>query len=149
MGSTRIEMPAIPALTYSSGSRAPQAIAGFAGRVLAVDDEPINLAVLARQLGNEGFEVVKASSGAEALERVKEGGFDIVLLDVMMPRMSGYEVCRIIRDELGNHELPIVLVTAKTQEQDLVDGFERGANDYIRKPFAMDRLLSSIDRLLS
>ncbi len=144
MGSTRIEMPAIPALTYSSGSRAPQAIAGFAGRVLAVDDEPINLAVLARQLGNEGFEVVKASSGAEALERVKEGGFDIVLLDVMMPRMSGYEVCRIIRDELGNHELPIVLVTAKTQEQDLVDGFERGANDYIRKPFTKGELIARV-----
>ena len=102
------------------------------------------MAVLARQLGNEGFEVVKASSGAEALERVKEGGFDIVLLDVMMPRMSGYEVCRIIRDELGNHELPIVLVTAKTQEQDLVDGFERGANDYIRKPFTKGELIARV-----
>jgi two-component system sensor histidine kinase ChiS len=115
-----------------------------AGRVLAVDDEPINLAVLARQLGNEGFEVVKASSGPEALDQLRASSFDIVLLDVMMPRMSGYEVCRTIRGELGNVEMPVVLVTAKNQEQDLVDGFDCGANDYIRKPFTKGELVARV-----
>ncbi len=132
-----------PASTHVS-AHMPIAGLGVAGRVLAVDDEPINLAVLARQLGNEGFEVVKASNGPEAIEKLKSESFDIVLLDVMMPRMSGYDVCRVVRRELGLADLPVVLVTAKTQEQDLVDGFDCGANDYIRKPFTKGELVARV-----
>ena len=115
------------------------------GRVLAVDDEPINLAVLSRQLTAEGFEVVKASSGPEALEILARESFDIVLLDVMMPKMSGYEVCRTIREEDRHKEMSIVLVTAKAQEQDVVDGFGCGATDYIRKPFSKGELISRVN----
>jgi signal transduction histidine kinase/class 3 adenylate cyclase len=143
-GSTSVHVAAAAPPSARFSAHMPIAGLGVVGRVLAVDDEPINLAVLARQLGNEGFEVVKASNGPEAIEKLKSESFDIVLLDVMMPRMSGYDVCRVVRRELGLADLPVVLVTAKTQEQDLVDGFDCGANDYIRKPFTKGELVARV-----
>ena len=139
-----VQVPVSSAASSHVSAHIPIAGVGVMGRVLAVDDEPINLAVLARQLGNEGFEVVKASNGPEAIEKLRRETFDIVLLDVMMPRMSGYDVCRVVRRELGLADLPVVLVTAKTQEQDLVDGFDCGANDYIRKPFTKGELVARV-----
>lgn len=143
-GVSSVHIPVAAPVSGHVSAHMPIAGLGVVGRVLAVDDEPINLAVLARQLGNEGFEVVKASSGPEAIEKLKSETFDIVLLDVMMPRMSGYDVCRVVRRELGLADLPVVLVTAKTQEQDLVDGFDCGANDYIRKPFTKGELVARV-----
>ena len=113
--------------------------------VLVVDDEPVNRLVLENQLRTRGYRVVEASSGEEALRRVAEEAVpDLVLLDVMMPKMSGYEVCRRLRERFPPHELPIIFLTAKNQPHDLVTGFKQGANDYLTKPVAKSELLARV-----
>lgn len=115
-------------------------------RILVVDDEPINQQVLSNHLSLAHYSVVQAMNGAEALRLIDEGGnFDLVLLDVMMPNMSGYEVCQRIRQTHLATELPIIMVTAKTQSDDLVTGLGLGANDYIAKPFSKKELLARIE----
>ncbi|MCP4345192.1 MAG: response regulator [Desulfobacterales bacterium] len=112
-------------------------------QILIVDDEPINLHVLANQFSLFNYSVIKALDGFEALETVqKQGKPDLVLLDVMMPKMSGYEVCRKLRETYSASELPVILLTAKNRVEDLVSGFKSGANDYITKPFLKDELLA-------
>ncbi len=113
-------------------------------RVLLVDDEPINVRVLENHLSSS-FDIARAESGAAAL-RLLTDGFkpDLVLLDVMMPRMSGYEVCRHIRARFSASEVPVVLVTAKDGIADIVTGFDAGANDYLTKPVAKLELLARI-----
>ncbi|GAA4300739.1 hypothetical protein GCM10023163_22870 [Aestuariibaculum suncheonense] len=113
-------------------------------KVLVVDDEPVNRRVLENHLTVAGYGVVEAGSGTEALNLIKQETFDLVLLDVMMPNLSGYEVCEIIRKEYSASELPIVLLTAKNRVSDLVAGFNVGANDYLTKPFSKNELLSRI-----
>ncbi|MGK5091220.1 pentapeptide repeat-containing protein [Deltaproteobacteria bacterium TL4] len=113
--------------------------------ILIVDDEPINLQVLVNYLSLEKYSVTKASSGAEALAIIKDQApFDLLLLDVMMPHMTGYELCQILRNNYPAHELPIVLLTAKNQPADIKSGFESGANDYLTKPISKDELLARI-----
>ena len=113
--------------------------------ILAVDDEPINLQVLKNQLGMAGYEVITSSSGIEAIEMLESDFLpDIILLDVMMPRMSGYEVCRKIREKYPIANLPILMLTAKNQVTNLVEGSSLGANDYISKPFDKQELLTRI-----
>ncbi|UCH97401.1 MAG: response regulator, partial [Candidatus Aminicenantes bacterium] len=115
-------------------------------RILVVDDEIINLQVLTNHLMLHGLSVLKALNGEEALDIIHDPGqrVDMVLLDVMMPRMSGYEVCRIIRRYYTPSELPVIMLTAKTQLSNLVEGLESGANDYITKPFSSEELLERI-----
>jgi CheY-like chemotaxis protein/nitrogen-specific signal transduction histidine kinase len=117
-----------------------------AGRnILVVDDEPVNLKVLKNHLEREGYNVTLAHDGHEALSLLSEGHqFSLVLLDVMMPRISGYEVCQKIRERYLSTELPVIMVTAKNQINDLVEGFDIGANDYIVKPFSRDELLARV-----
>ncbi len=114
-------------------------------RVLIVDDEPVNLQVLENHLSLQGFEVRRATSGKEALEALA-GGFlpDAIVLDVMMPRMSGYEVTRRVRHDFPGTDVPIVLLTAKTQPADIVEGLSAGANDYITKPFSKTELVARL-----
>ncbi|MFI0429111.1 tetratricopeptide repeat protein [Mariniflexile sp. HMF6888] len=112
--------------------------------VLVVDDEPINRRVLENHLKVAGYKVVEANNGNEALKLVKQRAFDLILLDIMMPNMSGYEVCEVIRKTYSPSELPIVLLTAKNRVSDLVAGFNVGANDYLTKPFSKNELLSRI-----
>ncbi|MDM8551608.1 ATP-binding protein [Desulfobacterales bacterium HSG2] len=115
-------------------------------RILAVDDEPVNLQVLRNQLGSEYYSVTPASGGREALDAVESGPeFDLVLLDVMMPGMSGYEVCRHLREKYPETDLPVLMLTAKNQVDDLVAGFEAGANDYLAKPFSREELLARVN----
>jgi two-component system sensor histidine kinase ChiS len=124
-------------------------------RLLVVDDDPVNLAVLVAQLEPEGFTVCQAHNGQEALEQLRtdtanSGGderaapFDMVLLDVMMPGMSGFEVCERIRKTYTATRLPVLLLTAKNQVGDLVHGFDAGANDYLSKPFSKRELLARV-----
>ncbi|MCB0586445.1 MAG: response regulator, partial [Phaeodactylibacter sp.] len=114
-------------------------------RILIVDDEPVNLKVLENHLRLQGFVVEKAGNGSQALEIIQRSKpFDLVILDIMMPKMSGYEVCKKIRESYPPSNLPIVLLTAKNRVADLVEGFQAGANDYITKPFSRDELLSRI-----
>jgi putative two-component system response regulator len=103
--------------------------------ILAVDDQPQNLELLEAQLGPRGYEVVKASSGEEALQLLAENQIDLVLLDVMMPGMDGFEVTRRIRQDDKYRLLPIVLVTALHETEDRVKGIEAGCDDFISKPF--------------
>ncbi len=113
--------------------------------LLIVDDEPINHQVLANHLKPLGYQLTVAMNGAEALAAIERGTrFDLVLLDVMMPRMSGYEVCEKIRERYLPSELPIIMVTAKNQVADLVEGLNLGANDYLAKPFSRQEFLARL-----
>ncbi len=113
--------------------------------MLCVDDEPINLQVLENLLGLEGYAIQRANDGLECLELLRQGPVpDLVLLDVMMPRMTGFEVARQIRQDFSPHRLPILLVTAKNQVSDLVEGLSSGANDYLSKPFSKQELLARV-----
>ena len=112
-------------------------------KIMVVDDEPVNRRVLENHLTLAGYTVVEASSGKEALLLLsQEHDFNLILLDVMMPVMSGYEVCEHIRKDYLPSELPVVLLTAKNRVSDLVIGFNVGANDYLTKPFSKNELLS-------
>ncbi len=105
-------------------------------QVLIVDDEPINLQVVSNHLSLHNISFTTASSGIEAIERIASGNKpDLVLLDVMMPKMSGYEVCRILREEYQHSTLPIIMLTAKNRINDLIRGFQFGANDYLPSLF--------------
>lgn len=115
-------------------------------KILIVDDEPVNLQVLVNNLSLQNYAITQATNGLEALAII-ENGFkpDLILLDVMMPRMTGYEVCRKIRESFLESEMPIVMLTAKNQISDLVEGFSSGANDYLTKPFSKAELLARIE----
>ncbi|MEM7180376.1 MAG: response regulator, partial [Spirochaetota bacterium] len=118
--------------------------------IMIVDDEPINLQVLNNHLSLQKYSVLQANGGQEALNLLQDGDLpDLILLDVMMPKMTGYEVCRKIREKYNANVLPIVLLTAKNQVNDLVQGFIHGANDYLTKPFSKDELLTRIKNHLS
>ncbi len=113
-------------------------------RILIVDDMVVNRRVLDNHLTLAGYDIVEASNGKEALKLIETENFDLVLLDIMMPNMSGYEVCEKIREQYLTSELPVVLLTAKNRVNDLVMGFNVGANDYLTKPFSKNELLSRI-----
>ncbi|HON77434.1 MAG TPA: SpoIIE family protein phosphatase, partial [Spirochaetota bacterium] len=118
--------------------------------ILAVDDEPINLQVLENLLSGKRYRFHKAVNGHEALEFYNNHQeTDLILLDVMMPRMSGYEVCKTLRKQKKIYELPILMLTAKNQVHDIVTGFKSGANDYLQKPFDRNELMARIDTLLT
>lgn len=114
-------------------------------KILIVDDEPINHQVLRNHLHKDTYQIISAMNGEEALNLLEKGmSFDLVLLDVMMPRMSGYQVCKKIREKYLPSELPVIMVTAKNQVSDLVQGLETGANDYLAKPFSKDEFLARL-----
>ncbi|MFK7923064.1 MAG: response regulator [Bacteroidia bacterium] len=118
-------------------------------RVLIVDDELINQKVLKNHLNSRQYELAFANNGAEALDLVANAApFDLVLLDVMMPKMSGYEVCERIREQHLPSELPVIMVTAKNQVVDLVQGLQVGANDYLTKPFSKAEFLARVQTQL-
>lgn len=122
-------------------SRSEPAGAAERFRILIVDDERINSQVLANLLLLENYAIHQVSNGLEALKILEQGQvFDLILLDIMMPKMSGYEVCRRIREIYPASQLPVVMLTAKNQVSDLVEGFHLGANDYLTKPFSRNEL---------
>ncbi len=133
-----IHAPAVRHRTTSTYTEIPV-------RILVVDDEPVNLQVLQNYLNLEGYRVTLANSGFEALTCLeKEEKYDLIILDIMMPKLSGFEVCKKIREIYMSTELPVVIVTAKNRVTDLVEGFSVGANDYLTKPFSREELLSRI-----
>lgn len=119
------------------GDRAP--------RILLVDDEQPIQTLLSFPLQKDGYEVVQASDGREALERFAEQTFDLVVLDVMLPKLDGLEVCRRLR---ARSRVPIIMLTAKSEEIDKVLGLELGADDYITKPFSMREFRSRVKAAL-
>jgi DNA-binding response OmpR family regulator len=116
-----------------------------AARILLVDDEQSVQKLLAYPLRKEGYEVIPALDGPEALDRAGRESFDLVVLDVMLPKMDGFEVCRQLRARSG---VPIIMLTAKGEEFDKVLGLELGADDYITKPFSMREFRSRVKAVL-
>ncbi len=113
-------------------------------RVLVVDDEPINLQVISGYLSPEGIETTTVANPEEALRRLEAESFDLVLLDVMMPELSGYDVCRKLRQKYSFAELPVIFLTVKSRDSDWVNGMASGANDYLTKPVSRERLLARV-----
>ena len=109
--------------------------------VLIVDDTPVNLQILGSNLKSEKFKVEFAVNGIKALEWLKQKPFDIVLLDIMMPEMSGFEVCEKIRSDSNFDDMPVIFLTAKSDSESIIRGFELGAQDYVTKPFDTKELL--------
>jgi two-component system phosphate regulon response regulator PhoB len=116
--------------------------------ILVVEDEAPLMTLLRYNLEKQGFRVEEAADGQEALLRVAEARPDLVLLDWMLPALSGIEVCRQLRRRPNTRDLPIIMVTARTEDQDAVRALDTGADDYIAKPFAMEALLARIRALL-
>jgi len=114
-------------------------------RVLVVEDESSFSEALEFLLGKEGFSVVTAATGTEALKKFEQGGIDLVLLDLMLPEVSGTEVCRQIR---AKSKVPIIMLTAKDSEVDKVVGLEIGADDYVTKPYSARELVARINAVL-
>ncbi len=114
-------------------------------RILVVEDESSFSEALEFLLGKEGFSVVTAATGTEALKKFDQGGIDLILLDLMLPEISGTEVCRQIRSK---SKVPIIMLTAKDSEVDKVVGLEIGADDYVTKPYSARELVARINAVL-
>jgi two-component system, OmpR family, response regulator MprA len=121
-------------------------IADQAARILVVDDEPAVQTALSRALKLERYEVAQAADGREALERLNEMDYEVVILDVSMPHIDGLEVCRRLRD--GGDRTPVLMLTAREGVDDRVAGLDAGADDYLVKPFALRELLARVRALL-
>ncbi len=113
--------------------------------ILVVDDEPTLVATLKYNLERESFRVLEAADGEAALEAARSGRPDLIVLDLMLPGLSGLEVCRILRKET---RVPIIMLTAKDAEVDKIVGLETGADDYVTKPFGMPELMARVRALL-
>src|SRR4051794_4743079 len=116
-----------------------------APRILLVDDEQAVQTLLTYPLRKDGYDVVPATTGQEALERFSDGAFDLVVLDVMLPQVDGFEVCKALR---ARSAVPIIMLTAKAEEFDKVLGLELGADDYITKPVSMREFRSRVKAVL-
>ena len=116
------------------------------GRILVVDDEPQIRRVIRLTLNLEGFEVDDTKSGDEALDHLRSGMYDLVLLDIDMPGMTGFETCRAIR---AISDMPIIMLTARNAEKDKVEALDAGADDYITKPFSTPELLARVGLALT
>ncbi|MFD1910895.1 phosphate regulon transcriptional regulator PhoB [Halodurantibacterium flavum] len=112
--------------------------------VLVVDDEPAQRAILTYNLEAEGFRTISAADGEEALLAVNEQGPDIILLDWMLPRLSGIEVCRQLKSRMATRNIPVIMISARTEEEDRVRGLETGADDYVIKPYSMTELMARL-----
>jgi DNA-binding response OmpR family regulator len=117
-------------------------------RILVVDDDENILNLERTILEQKGFDVTTAGGGAEALERLERETFDLVLLDVMMPEVDGFTVCRRIKEDPKLKETPVIFLTAKGGGEALAEGFESGAVMYINKPFTANKLLTIVNTML-
>jgi two-component system phosphate regulon response regulator PhoB len=116
--------------------------------IMIVEDETALVTMLRYNLEKEGFRVCEAADGEEALTVVEEANPDLILLDWMLPMMSGIEVCRQLRRKPNTKDVPVVMITARGEEQDKIRGLNTGADDYITKPFSMPELMARLRALL-
>ncbi|MCP4217378.1 MAG: response regulator, partial [bacterium] len=127
---------------------------GEQGRILVIDDDPVNLRVIRNYLYNENYTVSLFENGADALDSIREKRevaqrYDLALLDIMMPKISGYEVCREIRKLFSSFELPVIMLTARSRVSDLVAGLAAGANDYLVKPVNREEMIARVKNLVT
>ncbi len=118
-------------------------------RILVAEDEPYILKALDFRLKNLGHEIIAAVDGGEALEIATKEKPDLVLLDIMMPVMDGFQVLRKLKSQEKTKNIPVIMLTAKSQEKDIVTGLEDGAADYITKPFSFAELIARVNRTLA
>ena len=116
--------------------------------LLVIEDDPGIRDFLQHLLEAEGYTVETAADGRTGLARIAAGGIDLVLLDLMLPKLDGFEVCRRVRTQLGNSQLPILLLTALSSEEEQAAGFDAGADGYVTKPFRTEEVLIRVERLL-
>ncbi|MGW8272999.1 MAG: response regulator [Thermodesulfovibrionales bacterium] len=120
----------------------------MAKRIAVVDDEKDILELVSYALTRDGFEVATFSDGHQALTEIRKGSFDLLILDLMLPAMGGLEVCRAVRNDEKISTLPIVMLTAKSDEVDRIIGLEMGADDYVTKPFSPRELVARVKAVL-
>lgn len=113
-------------------------------RILAVDDSPTVLEMITQILENGGYSVLTAVDGAEALDTARAERPDLILLDVMLPKLDGYRVCRLLKFDQNYRDIPIIMLTAKAEDQAMATGIRTGADQYLTKPVDPDTLLSAI-----
>ena len=118
------------------------------GKILVVDDEVNITQILEFSIGAEGYEVITAANGEEAIDKARREQPDLIILDIMMPKIDGYEACRILKANPLTKGIPVVLLTAKGRDIDKRLGYEVGATDYIIKPFSPNKLVDRIHELL-
>ncbi len=123
------------------GGRAPQ-------RILVADDDPIVLKFLEALLSDAGYEISTAGDGETALEKIREERPDLVILDLVMPYRDGFDICRTVRQSPSTRTLPIVVLSMKDKESDILRCFEAGADEFVRKPFNALELLARIRKIL-
>jgi phosphate regulon transcriptional regulator PhoB len=119
-----------------------------AKKIMIVDDEPDIVELVSYNLKKEGFDVSSASDGEEALNKIRVGNYDLVILDLMLPGVQGTEICRILRNDPATQRVPVIMLTAKGEEIDRIVGLEIGADDYITKPFSPRELAARIRAVL-
>ena len=128
--------------------RAPSAVAPVSSRngslVLVVEDEQDVAELLRYHLAKEGYEVLVTGNGADALKRARESKPELILLDIMVPQLNGWEVCRRLKQDSDTRAIPVIMVTGRVDEGDKVLGFEMGADDYVTKPFSPRELVARI-----
>jgi phosphate regulon transcriptional regulator PhoB len=117
-------------------------------KILIVDDEPDILELISYNLKKEGFHITKALDGEEALQKVRAGHLDLIILDLMLPGIQGMELCRILRNNPRTAHIPIIMLTARGEESDKVRGLETGADDYMTKPFSPKELIARVKAIL-
>jgi DNA-binding response OmpR family regulator len=117
-------------------------------KILVVDDEVDLLETIQFSLEVEGYTVLVSNDGEDALSQARKESPDLILLDIMLPKLDGYKVCRLLKFDERYKHIPILMMTAKTQEKDKVLGIETGADEYITKPFDMDELMEKIKTYL-
>src|SRR5437899_6355883 len=120
-----------------------------AGRLLIVDDNELNRDMLARRLARKGYQILLAENARQLPQRVKQDAVDLVLLDIEMPEISGLEALKTLRETYSQIELPVIMVTAKNQSEDIVKALDLGANDYVTKPIDFAVTLARIGTQLS
>ncbi len=116
--------------------------------ILVIDDEPVMHHILEGLLSPEGYSFVFANSGVEAIEKIADVDPDLILLDIMMPGMSGFEVCRHLRADRNWQNIPVILITALDGKEDLAKGLDAGANDFLNKPFDRTELLARVRSMM-
>ena len=119
-----------------------------AKKILVVDDEPDLVELVSYNLKKEGYKVVTAPDGEEALEKLRKGPFDLVILDLMLPGIQGVELCRMIRNDPKTEAVPVIMLTARGEVSDRIRGLETGADDYLVKPFNPKELAARVKALL-